>query len=132
MCAKCLKDIAMRPPIHRLIIYTAKMDEMCDFYSRYFGFEVTRTEGDALVELRGAEGGLTLLLHPAAKGQRMGQALVKLVFDVADVPGFCATLVKKGLAMGKVHKGDGYVFANGKDPSGNSISVSSRAFAERR
>jgi hypothetical protein len=47
------------------------------------------------------------------------------------VPAFCAALAKKGLSMGKVHKGDGYVFANAKDPSQNSISVSSRAFAAR-
>jgi hypothetical protein len=30
------------------------------------------------------------------------------------------------LKFGAVHQTDGYVYANGKDPSGNSIAISSR------
>ena len=58
----------------------------------------------------------------------MGQALVKLVFDVEDVEGFCAEAGAKGLPFGKIHKGPGYRFANAKDPSGKSVCVSSAAF----
>lgn len=68
------------------------------------------------------------MLHPAAKSQKVGQAAVKLVFDVEDVEGFVAAAGKQGLAFGVRHKGDGYVFANARDPDGNPISVSSRAF----
>jgi predicted enzyme related to lactoylglutathione lyase len=57
--------------------------------------------------------------------------MVKLVFDVEDVEAFCAQARARGLKFGALHKGDEYVFANAKDPSGNSISVSSRAFAPR-
>jgi hypothetical protein len=56
--------------------------------------------------------------------------LVKLVFDVQDVPAFCEAAKSRGLDFGKVHKGNGYEFANAKDPSKNSIQVSSRAFRE--
>ena len=69
--------------------------------------------------------------HPLGRGRRSGQTVVKLVFDVRDVETFCADASRKGLLFGKTHKADGYVFANAKDPAGNSISVSSRAFRNR-
>ncbi len=72
------------------------------------------------------------MLHPASKGQKPGQALVKLVFDVEDVEGFCAESKTRGLAFGPLHKADGYMFANAKDPSGNTVSVSGRAFRHQR
>ena len=50
---------------------------------------------------------------------------MKLTFDVPDVTEFCATSY---IPFGKIHKADGYQFANTKDPSGNSVSVSSRAY----
>lgn len=113
----------------RLVIYTKKIDEMAEFYARHFGYEVQRTEGDRIVELRPRGGGAALMLHPAAVSQKEGQALVKLVFDVEDVAAFCAAARARGLAFGTVHQAGGYAFANAKDPSKNSIQVSSRAFA---
>ena len=116
----------MTPPLASLIIYTSKTDEMVAFYKTHFGYEVLRKEGDRIVELQPPEGGVPLLLHPAAKGMRQGQAAVKLVFACADVEGFCDAAAARGLHFGKLHKADGYVFANTKDPSGNSVSVSGR------
>ncbi|KMK67231.1 VOC family protein [Puniceibacterium sp. IMCC21224] len=113
----------------RLIIYTGQIDRMVDFYARHFGFSIVHAASDRIVELRPQNTGITILLHPAAKGQRVGQAIVKLVFDVEDVEAFCEAVRKDGLAFGKIHKADGYVFANAKDPDKNSIQVSSRAFA---
>lgn len=55
---------------------------------------------------------------------------MKLVFDVEDVSAFCEAARVYGLEFGKIHKADGYEFANAKDPSKNSIQVSSRAFRE--
>ena len=66
------------------------------------------------------------MLHPTGKGRKMGQTLVKLVFDVEDVPAFCARALEQGLAFGPIHQADGYCFPNAKDPTGNSVSVSSR------
>jgi len=102
---------------------------MVEFYCRHFGFEEVRIEGDRIVELRPQAAGASILLHSAAKGQKEGQSLVKLVFDVMDVPTFCAEAKERGLVFGPVHDADGYSFANAKDPSNNSVSVSSRAFA---
>ena len=118
----------MSPSINRIVIYTRKLEEMTDYYTRFFGYTAHHQDDDRIVELRPAAGGLTLLLHPAAKGQKDGQSLVKLVFDVEDVEHFCRDMAVRGLAFGPIHRGNGYIFANAKDPSGNSISVSSRAY----
>lgn len=119
----------MLPSLGRIIIYTKKIPEMTEFYCRHFGFAVHHIEGDRIVELRPQATGCTILLHPASKGQRHGQALVKLIFDVENVETFCRTAQAHGLKFGPIHKAGGYSFANAKDPSNNSVSVSSRAFA---
>lgn len=71
------------------------------------------------------------MIHPAGKGQKSGQSLVKLVLDVKDVAGFCADCKKDGLLFSFLHQADGYVFANARDPAGNAISVSSRAYRKQ-
>ncbi|MGC3937911.1 VOC family protein [Roseobacter sp. EG26] len=118
------------PELTSLILYTSKIDETVAFYSTHFGYTRHDTGGDRIVELRPPGTGTRLLLHKAAKGQRQGQATVKLVFTVADVEAFCAQSKERGLAFGPLHSGDGYVFANAKDPSGNSVSVSGRFSTE--
>jgi hypothetical protein len=116
------------PPLNRVTLYSKRIPEMAAFYALHFGYVALETPGDRLVELRPPGPGLIIQLHPARKGQKQGQSLVKLVFDVEDVPAFCQAARKKGLAFGTLQKGGGYVFANAKDPSGNPISVSGRAF----
>jgi predicted enzyme related to lactoylglutathione lyase len=86
-------------------------------------------DDDRIIELRPASAGATILLHPAGKGHKQGQSVVKLVFDVEDVERFCGDAKKRGLVFGPVHRAHGYFFANAKDPSGNPVSVSSRAYA---
>ncbi len=120
----------MAASLGRLVIYTSKIDQMADFYARHFGLSILRADDDRIVELRAQNSGMTLLLHPAAAKQKEGQVLVKLVFDVEDVSAFCEAAKADGLDFGKIHKADGYEFANAKDPSKNSIQVSSRAFRE--
>lgn len=119
----------MTTPVGRIIVYTRKIPEMTDFYCRHFGFAAHQRDDDRIVELRPASAGATILLHPAGKGQKQGQSVVKLVFDVEDVERFCRDARARGLDFGPVHRADGYSFANAKDPSGNPVSVSSRAYA---
>jgi hypothetical protein len=118
----------MQAPLNRVTIYTNRIPEMVAFYGLHFGYAAIGTPGDRLIELRPPGPGLIIQLHQAGKGRKRGQSLVKLVFDVADVPAFCKAAKKKGLAFGALHKSDGYVFANARDPSDNLISVSGRAF----
>ncbi len=121
----------MSPRLGRIILYTKKVDEVAAFYCTHFGFEELRLEGDRIVELVAPDGGANILLHPMSGGRKDGQTLVKLVFDVEDVEGFCAAAKDRGLIFGAIHKADGYCFANAKDPAKNSVSVSSRAFVGR-
>ncbi|WP_227269241.1 VOC family protein [Roseobacter weihaiensis] len=116
----------MTPALGSLILYTTKIDEMIAFYAIHFGYSAHRLNGDRTIELRPPEGAVHLLLYPAAKGVRHGQAAVKLVFACDDVEGFCTKAATRGLRFGKRHRADGYVFANAKDPAGNSVSVSGR------
>ncbi|MDO8882453.1 VOC family protein [Pseudotabrizicola sp.] len=120
----------MSASLGRLVIYTSRIDEMADFYAKHFGFSVLRADNERIVELRAQNSGLALLLHPAAAKQKEGQVLVKLVFDVEDVSAFCEAAKADGVDFGKIHKAGGYEFANAKDPSKNSIQVSSRAFRQ--
>ena len=121
----------MQTPLGRVILYTKKLEEVADFYCRHFGFDVLQIDGDRIVELLGPGTGANILLHPLPAGRKAGQTLVKLVFDVEDVEAFCQEAATRGLIFGAIHRADGYVFANAKDPAGNAISVSSRAFAKR-
>lgn len=122
----------MSPPLNRIILYAKDVDATVDFYSRHFGFGAHRESGDQIVELTNPAGGAIIMIHPAAKGQKVGQVTVKLVFDVEDVEAFRARCAENGLIFGPLHRADGYVFANAKDPCQNSISISSRAFRIRR
>nr|WP_299729184.1 VOC family protein [uncultured Tateyamaria sp.] len=116
----------MSPPLSSLVLYTSRIDEMAAFYTHHFGYAVHIEEGDRIVELRPPGPGVTLLLRQMGKGRKQGQTLVKLVFAIQHVAAFCDMARAKGLEFGPLHTADGYVFANAKDPAGNSVSVSGR------
>ncbi len=118
----------MAPPLNRITLYARDVEATVAFYERHFGFSVLRLPGDRIVELVAPNGGANIMIHQAAKAVRTGQVTVKLVFDVEDVTGFCAASARNGLVFGPEHPADGYTYANAKDPCGNNIAVSSRAF----
>ncbi len=106
------------------------MEKTAGFYEKHFGCVAHADPDGRIIELAGP-GGISLMIHKAAVSQTSGQSTVKLVFDVPDVEGFIASARDKGLKFGAVHKADGYVFANCKDPSGNPVSISSRAYRKQ-
>jgi len=116
------------PNLNRVMLYVRDMAATTAFYETHFGYRASQDPGDRLVELLPAGGGAILVLHQAAKSQKGGQTAVKLVFDVEDVEAFCHGCATRGLDFGPIHNVPGYQFANARDPNGNSISVSSRAF----
>jgi predicted enzyme related to lactoylglutathione lyase len=121
----------LAPRLNRILLYAKDMDETVGFYEKHFGLKALRHDSDRIVELVGADGGATIMVHPAGKGRKAGQSTVKLVFDVEDVQAVCAKCAKDGLEFGALHQADGYVFANAHDPCGNPISISSRAFRRK-
>ena len=84
-------------PLSRLVIYAGNVEETARFYEKYFGFKATSLPGDRIVELIAQDGGANVMLHQAAKGQRSGQSIVKLVFDVEDVEAFCIRYAGPGV-----------------------------------
>ena len=118
----------MSQAITQIILYTKRIEAMVDFYQWHFGYAVKHDENDRIIELVHPKHSVKLLLHPAGKGRKEGQACVKLIFDVEDVQAYCKHARGNGLEFGPIHKADGYEFANAKDPSKNPISVSDRAF----
>jgi predicted enzyme related to lactoylglutathione lyase len=118
----------MPPALNRLILYARDVEATIAFYERHFGFEALRLPGDRIVELVSQSGGANIMVHAAAKGVKTGQVTVKLVFDVEDVSDFCERRARDGLRFGAEHPANGYSYANAKDPCGNNIQVTSRAF----
>jgi predicted enzyme related to lactoylglutathione lyase len=118
----------MSVPLGTLIIYARDVHRSAAFYRQHFGFESSGEVVEGLIELKATNGGASLLIHPAAKSVKLGQAGVKLSFHVSDVEAFKKEASARGLEFGATHQANGYTFANAKDPDKNSVSISSRAF----
>ena len=110
------------------LIYTKDTAAMAAFYHQNFGFTALQEQGDRIVELLPSDSGPSIMLHPLAHGRKDSQTLVKLIFGVRDVAGFCTRARQNNLVFGPVHKANGYEFANAKDPDGHPIQVSSRIY----
>lgn len=121
----------MQTTLGNILIYTKRVDAVAQFYCTHFGFDELRLKGDRIVELVPQNGGAHIMLHPMNKGRKEGQTLVKIGFSVQDVEAFCEQAMVRGLKFGPIHRADGYIYANAKDPAKNSIAISSRAFVKR-
>jgi predicted enzyme related to lactoylglutathione lyase len=118
------------PGIARVILYVRDVAGVAAFYERHFGTRRLPNATEKWIELAPADGGCAIALHKAAVSQKSGAA-IKLVFGVADVEAFKAEKEREGLMFGAVHRVDGVMFANAKDPAGNSIQISNRGIESR-
>lgn len=116
----------MHPPISRVILYVHNMPDISRFYQTHFGFQEEHITETDLIHLTSPSGGCAITLLQAGKGQKRGQSLVKLVFDVEDVEAFKQESARRGLHFGATHHGPDYAFANVRDPAKNLIQISSR------
>jgi predicted enzyme related to lactoylglutathione lyase len=117
-------------PLNAVMIYAKDMEKTADFYEKFFGL-VSSGKVEGLIQLNSPEGGPLILIHQAAKGVRLGQVAIKLVFAVDDVEAFKTCSAERGLRFGSTHQANGYAFANAKDPDKNSVSISSRAYRKQ-
>ncbi|MBV9551113.1 MAG: VOC family protein [Alphaproteobacteria bacterium] len=104
----------------RVILFTARIDEMRAFYGEVLGLKLL-TDEKGWKEFDA--GGTRIALHsgpssPGTKGP-------KLAFFTKDVAATRAKLMAKGAKFGKVG-GAPFFLCNGKDPDGNPIQLSSR------
>lgn len=117
--------------LNTILLYAKNMQATTEFYQKYFGFVSTGEITEGLIELKHQNGGANILIHQAAKGVKLGQAGVKLIFDVEDIEKFKKESAAQGLKFGSTHEANGYSYANTKDPDKNSVAISSRAFRNR-
>jgi predicted enzyme related to lactoylglutathione lyase len=112
-------------PVSRVILYVKDLPKVAAFYQTFFGMQPLPDSTDGWLQLVSPSGGCEIALHQAAKSQKSGAAM-KLVFATKNVEDFVQQCAQQGLHFGKIHRAEGFEFANAKDPAGNSISVSSR------
>jgi len=105
----------------RVILFTAQMDAMSQYYGQMLGLEQIANE-KGWREF--AAGGATIALHsgPSSPG-RKGP---KIVFHAEDVAGLREALVARGARFGKVRQGEIFTLCDGKDPDGNPVQLSNR------
>jgi catechol 2,3-dioxygenase-like lactoylglutathione lyase family enzyme len=120
----------MTPQLDTILIYARNPAASAEFYRRHFGFLTSGEMVEGLIALSSPQSGAGILIHQAAKSLKQGQAGVKLMFSVPDVEAFKAQCARQGLEFGSVHQANGYAFANAKDPDGNSVAISSRAYRQ--
>ena len=111
--------------IVRLILYVQDIPKAARFYERYFGLKALPSENKSWQELASDAGGCILALHQASRAQKSGAAM-KIVFGVKDVRAFVADCGRDGLKFGPIHEVGELLFANVKDPAGNSVQISNR------
>ena len=105
----------------RVILFTAQIDAMSEFYGRVLGLkQVTSEKGWREF----AAGAARIALHsgPSSPG-RKGP---KIVFYAKDVAAVRKTLVARGAKFGEVRQADVFCLCDGKDPDGNPVQLSDR------
>jgi predicted enzyme related to lactoylglutathione lyase len=112
-------------PVSRIILYVRDIAKVAAFYQTHFGLQPLPGAESGWLELGAPRGGCRIALHQAARSQKRGSE-IKIVFAVSDVAKFVRERAADGLKFGVVHNAGSHEFANGRDPAGNSIQVSSR------
>lgn len=110
--------------VTKIAFYVRDIPKVADFYARHFGFAVRYNRKSDKAILTPSGDGCRLVLLQSSKGQKPGQSLVKLIFDVDDVAAAREAFAKDGLVFGPIHQEPGYRFANARDPAKNPISIS--------
>jgi predicted enzyme related to lactoylglutathione lyase len=105
----------------RVILFTARIDEMSEFYGKVLGLRCVTNER---MWREFQAGGARVALHsgPSSPG-RKGP---KIVFFAKDVEAIRKTIVARGAKFGKAKQFDKLVMCDGKDPDGNPIQLSNR------
>ena len=116
MAERPLKDMQCA----RIILFTAQMDIMSQFYGQVLGLKQV-TDEKGWKEFHA--GGVRIALHsgPASPG-RKGP---KLAFHASNVAALREKLVARGARFGKVREGEAFSLCDGRDPDGNPIQLSS-------
>lgn len=111
----------MKLEMCRVVLFTANLDRMSDFYGNVLGLELVSSE-PGWREFRA--GGCNIALH--AGKSTVGTRPPKIAFFASDVAAARSLLSKRGAAMGKVASSASFDICDGRDPDGNRFQISSR------
>ena len=107
--------------LRRIILFTPNLEAMTAFYRDIVGL---KSLGEEKGWVDFDAGACRLALH--AGPSEIGKRAPKLAFFAADVASARASLMKRGARFGPVKSTAHFDMCDGKDPDGNSISLSSR------
>jgi catechol 2,3-dioxygenase-like lactoylglutathione lyase family enzyme len=109
--------------VARVILFTAQMEKMTEFYRDVIGLQqVTNEKGWREFDA----GGIRIALHSGPSSPTLpGRKGPKITFHAKDVAAMRETLVGRGAKLGKVRVGE-FHLCDGRDPDGNPIQLSSR------
>jgi predicted enzyme related to lactoylglutathione lyase len=114
--------VTIRFEVRRIIVFTANMEVMAEFYGRALGLALRHSEAGWRDYDAGA---CRIALHqgPSTPGKQPP----KLVFYAKDVSAARAALMRRGVkTLGKVKSTGTFDMCDGTDPDGNRIQISSR------
>ncbi|MDR3527246.1 MAG: VOC family protein [Rhizomicrobium sp.] len=107
--------------VARIILFTAQMDVMAEFYGEVLGLKTVSSE-KGWREFKA--GGMTIALHSGPPSP--GKKGPKIAFHAKDVAKLRDKLVARGAKFGKVKSGEAFTLCDGKDPDGNPLQLSDR------
>jgi catechol 2,3-dioxygenase-like lactoylglutathione lyase family enzyme len=108
--------------LHRVILFTPRLEVMTAFYRDVIGLEIVGRE-PGWVDFRAGACHLALHAGPASPGKRPP----KLAFHAADVAVTRAELIARGLTTaGPVKSPGSFEMCDATDPDGNPFQISSR------
>ena len=110
------------------------VSESCEFYVKYFGFEVENQFGPAMAILKKDDLNLWLAGPPSSAGQPMSDGTKpvpggwsRFVFETEDIDGMVAALRDKGMKFkNEILRLGGRAQILCEDPSGNVIELMQR------
>ncbi len=117
-------NVGLVPPISRVALYVRDMPKIAAFYAKHFGFVAVFSRANDKAILTQPGNGLRIVLLQASKGHIIGQSVVKIIFDVADVPAYKEHQARLGLKFGPISRGPDYQYSNARDPAKNLIQIS--------
>jgi catechol 2,3-dioxygenase-like lactoylglutathione lyase family enzyme len=112
----------MQFALRRVILFTADLAGMSDFYQNVLGLALLNSEAgwrefDA--------GGCRIALHLGKSS--IGTRSPKFAFHADDVAAARSLLIARGATgLGKVKSGESFDMCDGKDPDGNRFQISGR------
>ena len=117
--------MTMNLSVRRVTLFVKDVPMVGAFYRDVLGLKIKPSPGDPKCWLEFEAGACSIALHDGGVPNTSRRA-PKIGFYVQDVNAVRASLVARGVKMGRVQSTDDFQFCDFKDPEGNALSITSR------